>query len=129
MKVVLVKPGKYPQITEIEPGLESYQKIVGGYIQAVYPFENPVALICNEEGKLTDLTLNRALKDENGQVYGIVAGDFFICGLGEEDFCDLTDELAEIYSGVFHFPETFTQYFDGSNKTWAIEAVDHQEEF
>ena len=30
MKVLLIKPGKKPEIVDIEPGLESLQKIVGG---------------------------------------------------------------------------------------------------
>ncbi|MFR1990345.1 MAG: DUF3846 domain-containing protein [Oscillospiraceae bacterium] len=34
--------------------------LVGGYIQAVYPYEEPVALICCESGKLDGLTLNRS---------------------------------------------------------------------
>ncbi len=40
---------------------ETLQAAVGGDIQAVYPYEDPVALICNEEGKLMGLPLNRAL--------------------------------------------------------------------
>ena len=55
MKVLMVEPGKVPYETEIEGGLESLQKAVGGSIQAVYPYDDPVALICNEEGKLMGL--------------------------------------------------------------------------
>ena len=59
MQVVVVEPKKKPVVQDIDTGLESMQKIVGGSIQAVYPFDEPVALICNEEGKLLNLPLNR----------------------------------------------------------------------
>ena len=45
---------------EIDSDLESLQHEVGGYIEAMYPDEDPVALVCNEEGKLEGLPLNRA---------------------------------------------------------------------
>ena len=49
MKVLMVEPGKSPYAAEIESGLKSLQAAVGGDIQAVYPYEDPVALICNAE--------------------------------------------------------------------------------
>ena len=45
MRVVIVEPGKVPYETEIDSGLESMQKVVGGLIQAVYPYDEPIALI------------------------------------------------------------------------------------
>ena len=48
--------------------------------------------ICNDDGKLMGLPLNRALRDENGEMYDAVAGDFLVVGLGEEDFASLTPE-------------------------------------
>ena len=68
MKVLMVEPGKSPYAAEIESGLKSLQAAVGGDIQAVYPYEDPVALICNEEGKLMGLPLNRALFDDDGHI-------------------------------------------------------------
>ena len=50
MKVVICEPGQKARIAEIKANLESYQKTVGGYIEAIYPFDDPVALVCNEEG-------------------------------------------------------------------------------
>ena len=49
MRILLVEPGKVPQPTEIGDSLEAMQAVVSGSIQAVYPFEGPVALVCNEE--------------------------------------------------------------------------------
>ena len=54
---------------EIASGLESLQHEVGGYIEAIYPYKDPAALVCNEEGKLEGLPLNRALRDEDGDIY------------------------------------------------------------
>ena len=71
MKVLMVEPGKSPYAAEIESGLKSLQAAVGGDIQAVYPYEDPVALICNEEGKLLGLPLNRALFDDDDHIYDI----------------------------------------------------------
>lgn len=55
IKILLVEPGKVPRPAEIDPSLKSMQRTVGRCIQAIYPFEEPAALICNEEGKLCGL--------------------------------------------------------------------------
>lgn len=107
MTVLAIAPGKVPQVKEIATGLESLQREVGGYIEAVYPFEEPVAIVCNEEGKLTGLPLNRALRDETGEVYDILAGTFLIVGLGEEDFTSLSAEHIKQFSEKFQHPERF----------------------
>lgn len=109
MKVLMVKPGRAPYETEIGNDLHSMQQAVGGYIQAVYPYEEAVALICNEEGKLEGLPLNRALRDADGRIYDIVAGNFFLAGLGEDDFTDLPDELVEQFAEQFRQPEMFAR--------------------
>ena len=105
MKVLMVEPGKSPYVAEIESGLKSLQAAVGGDIQAVYPYEDPVALICNEEGKLEQLPFNRGLRDESGNLYDYIAGNFMIVGLGEEDFTSLPPEYIEKYSQLFAQPE------------------------
>ena len=107
MNVLMVEPGKAPYETQIKNDLESLQKAVDGYIEAIYPFEEPVALICNEEGKLNGMPLNRALRDSDGDIYDIIAGKFFIVGLGEEDFTDLPHELAERFEKEYQQPEAF----------------------
>ena len=63
--------------------------------------------VCNEEGKLDGLPLNRALRDADGDIYDIVAGNFFIVGLGQNDFTDLPHELAEQFAERFRQPEMF----------------------
>ncbi|MBQ7543308.1 MAG: DUF3846 domain-containing protein [Clostridia bacterium] len=59
MRVLVVEPGKRPTVREMQTGLEPLQKAVGGLIEAVYPFEEPVAIVCNEEGKLLDMRQSR----------------------------------------------------------------------
>ena len=112
MNVLMVEPGKAPYETQIGNDLRSMQGAVGGYIQAVYPYEEPVALVCNEEGKLDGLPLNRALRDADGDIYDIIAGTFFIAGLGESDFTDLPNELAERFAEQFRQPEMFMRVDD-----------------
>ncbi len=112
MTVLLIEPGQEPRLAEIDGSLEGMQQVVGGYIQAIYPFEDPVALICNEEGKLLRLPLNRALRDEDGDIYDIIAGPFFVCGapLGSESFTSLEEELLEKYCQRFSRPEIFLKF-------------------
>lgn len=107
MTVLVVEPRKEPYVKEIDPGLHSLQAEVGGDIGAAYPFRDPVALVCNDEGKLIGLDLNRGLQDENGELYDIMAGTFLVVGLGEEDFASLSPELAQKYMEHFRQPEQF----------------------
>ena len=109
MQVVVVEPKKKPIVQDIGSDLESMQKIVGGSIQAIYPFEEPVALIANEEGKLLDLPLNRALRDDEGNVYDIISGTFFLCAAPPDSDCfmGLTDQQVKTYMERFSMPEMF----------------------
>lgn len=107
MIVLAVMPGKKPTKLELEGNLEAMQAFVGGAIQAIYPFNDPVAIVCNEEGKLRGLDYNRALRDETGAIYDILCGPFFVCGLGEDDFASFPESLMETYHKLFARPELF----------------------
>ena len=122
MNVLLVKPFMYPQAVQIGCELEDLQKAVtekrfrqdlqnavGGAIEATYPFNEPVALVMHDEGKLVGKELNRALRDDDGDIYDIIAGDFLVVGLGEDDFCSLSPELMKQFEEHFHQPETFVR--------------------
>ena len=100
MKILFVEPGKEAQPAEIEENLKAMQAIVGGRVETLYPWEDPVALISNEEGKLLRLPLNRTLED-----YDIIAGNFFICGIEGERFVSLSDKLMIKYQEKFRYPE------------------------
>ena len=108
LSVLKIAPGQFPQQVEIDSDLKALQEAVGGFIGASYPFaDDPVAIVYNDDGKLMGLPLNRALRDEDGQMYDAVAGTFLVVGLGEEDFASLTPELAQKYEQLFHQPEAF----------------------
>ncbi len=109
---VVVEPGKKPEVTEIDASLEGMQALVGGYIQAIYPHEDPVGIICNEEAKLDGLPLNRALRDEDGDIYDIVAGTFAVVGLTDDSFGSLEGDLALKYAKLFEQPEQFAKLGD-----------------
>ena len=112
MNVIAVEPGKKPYMIEIPNDLESLQHEVGGYIEAVYPYEDSVALICDEEGKMKGKELNRAIRDEEGYIADIIAGRFLVVGLGEEDFTSVPEELQAKYMELFEYPEKFTKIDD-----------------
>ena len=107
ISVLVVEPEKKPYAKEVSSGLSSLQHEVGGYIQAVYPYEEPVAIICDEEAKLKGSELNRVLRDEDGKIYDVVAGTFLIVGLGEDDFTSLTPEHMKQFKEKFDTPEMF----------------------
>ena len=77
MTVLLVQPNAYPRVVQIGTALEDLQHAVDGDIEAVYPFEDSVGVICNEEGKLRGLPANRALRDEDGHIYDVIAALFW----------------------------------------------------
>jgi len=107
LTVLVVEPMKEPYVKEINPGLRSLQAEVGGDIAASYPFDDPVGLVLNDEGKLIGLDLNRSLRDEHGEIYDIVAGTFLVVGLGPENFASLPPEMIQKYTEHFKRPELF----------------------
>lgn len=115
ISVVLVEPNKYPEVVEIEDTLEAMQKIVGGCIEQYMPFDDEVAIICNDEGKLNGLPLNRAICTENKKILDIIAGTFFIvyAPFESEKFLSMPNELAKKYKEKFKYPERFSVTDDG----------------
>ena len=61
----------------------------------------------NARRELEGKPLNRALRDGDGDIYDIVAGKFFLCGLGDENFASLPKELQQKYEEKFRQPEAF----------------------
>ena len=100
MNVLVVEPGYAPYEKEIN-GLQEMQAVVGGPIQAIYPYKEQVAIVCNEEGLLLGLPFNRSIEGD----YGGVSGTFFVCGLEEDRFCSLTPEQVKTYKRKFHQAE------------------------
>lgn len=111
MRILIVEPGCTPYEKEIASSLAQMQAIVGGTIQAIHPFAEPVALICNDEAKLLGMPLNRALYDGDGRIYDVVAGTFFLCGVSpnSSEFTSLEDAQIQRFKRRFRCPELFAQ--------------------
>lgn len=105
MTVLVVEPLKPAYLKTISGDLKSLQKEVGGLIDATYPFEDRVAVVLNDKGKLDYLMPNRGLYDNDGNLYDIVAGTFLVVGLEDESFCSLNEEMAAKYLEKYKFPE------------------------
>ena len=71
IRILVVAPNEEPHQLKILHTLKEMQKVVGGLIEYV-ELEHNVDLICNEEGKLLNLELNRLIGND------VIAGTFFI---------------------------------------------------
>ena len=99
----------------LDDSLDAMQKAVGGLIEEYMPYEDEVALICNEEGKMLGMPPSRAIRDEDGQVIDIIAGPFFIAyaPIESEKFLSMPDELRDKYLEKFRLPERFFRTEEG----------------
>lgn len=103
MKIIKVEVNKKPEVVEIDGSLESMQKIVGGYIETVTTKDkngNTICIVLNEEGKLLELPQNRMIV-RNGITIDYIVGNFFICGIGEDDLESLTETQIEDIKKMF----------------------------
>lgn len=120
IKVLFVRPDRKPVAVKIKNELETMQKLVGGLIEQFFYFDDDPDVVCifNEEGKLTNLPLNRAMYDEKHTLVDIIAGDFFIALAPEdsEHYHSLTEDLIEKYSMRFNLAEKFYIDENGSIK-------------
>ena len=109
IKVIYCEAGHKARIAEVDNNLGAFQGLVGGWIEEYIPFDDDVAIVCNEEGKMLGLPLNRGIKDEEGHLLDIIAGDFFICyaPVDSERFLSLPPDLEKKYSEKFEKPEQF----------------------
>lgn len=101
MTVLMVEPGYEPYEKAIPNTLAAKQELVGGLITAIYPYEEMVAIVANDESILLGMDFNRSV--EGG--YGGVFGPFFVCGLTEDSFCSLPPDQMERFKKKFHKAE------------------------
>lgn len=113
--VLLVEPGKYPKPIEIEDTLEAMQEVVGGDIEEYMPFDDEVAIICNEEGKMNGSELNRAVYSKDKQILDVIAGKFFVAyaPFESESFLSMPKDLMKKYEDKFKYPERFYKTPEG----------------
>ena len=107
--VIMVEPRKPPKVITLEDSLEAMQKAVQGHIEEYMPFPDEVAIICNEEGKMRGMELNRAIYDEEGRMMDIIAGPFFLAyaPCESENFLSMPENVREKYMEIFKHPEIF----------------------
>ena len=111
MQVIMLEPDKAAYLKEIGNDLASMQEEVEGYIEIIYPFEDQyVGLVCNEEGKLNGLPLNRAILDKDGEIIDVIAGKAFICDCSEDELQSLNPELMKKYLDKFYHPQFFVNF-------------------
>ncbi len=96
IRVLMCPANGEPYLTNIQNELRPVQKAVGGYIEVVTISEKPkVILVCNEEGRLMGLPLNKSLP--NPQLFGLeewnIVGDCFFCGTRGSEFANLPESL------------------------------------
>ncbi len=107
IRVLLLEPNRNAKEVRIGKSLEDLQRVVGGNIEAAYYFEDPVCLVCNEEGKINEMPLNRSVYDKDNNLLDIIAGTAFICDCSGESFGSLNDEQMKKYKKIFKYPEHF----------------------
>ncbi|NMP24498.1 DUF3846 domain-containing protein [Sulfobacillus harzensis] len=83
MRVVIANPGKRAYVADIDPGLESMQRVVGGLIE-LWAVDGAAHFLCNEEGRLIGLPLNRFVTLSDGTVWDIY-GPILVVGGNAED--------------------------------------------
>ena len=114
ISVLLVEPNKYPKMIEIDDTLEAMQAIVGGDIEEYMPFEDEVAIVCHEEGKLIGLPPNRAIYAEPETVeltYSELA----------DRFRNAESEGKKHLTGYIVFSqESFNKPYDEKSRTYAV---------
>lgn len=105
INVLIIKPRFAPYAQRIESGYKSLQSVVGGFIEAIYPFDDDVALICNADGKINGLPTNRTLVYPDGSVADTIRGTFLIARVIGDRFGSLTEEQIEKYYALFEQTE------------------------
>ena len=84
----VIEPGREPEQREIRNELEEFQRLVGGYIEPIFPYEEmeddgkDVVMFCNEEGKLNGLEPNFSYHGD------MIVGTVVIVGTEGEDITD-----------------------------------------
>ena len=76
---------------QIENTLKAHQAYVGGLIQAVH-ISSEIIVICNDEGKIQHLPLNRAWIDSSQEVLDYFAGNILCVRSNGDEFASIEPE-------------------------------------
>ncbi len=93
IKIIVIENGKFPEVKEVTDNLEIYREIVGGNIECL-TLSNGLIIICNEEGKLLGLPVNKVQLEEVSYCFGdCIHGNYFLARCDEEgEFISVTQE-------------------------------------
>lgn len=110
MKVLLIKAMEHPQVVDIEDTLKEYYRILEcDCITAAYPWEaDAAALVTDDNGLFTEKLFSRYIPELKQPI----RGNFFICGLSDEDFAELPEDLIRKYTERFWMPEAFISMYE-----------------
>ena len=124
MKAIVIKPGRYACIKDLDLSYHNLRTLVGGYIEMTYPFpDEEIAVISNEEAKLLDLAPNRGIRSSKGEVIDIYCGTMVVVALAPEgEYRSLTDEEVNLVLQTWECPETKDDW-DGVKPNMTIRVV------
>lgn len=94
IRILVIEPNKEPYQLKIEHKLENLQQVVGGLIEFV-ELEHNIDLICNEEGKIYNLEMNRVITND------VICGTFFIAGQHQGETISLSKQQITKYKQIF----------------------------
>ena len=114
IKVVLCEPGKVARVAEIGNTLGDLQRVVKGNIEQFSPFDEAIAIICNEEGKYNGMAPNRA----------VYSGPEFI----EVTYAELTRRFREaerngdahLEGRIVFTQDSFTEQYSEAARTYVV---------
>lgn len=95
MRVLLVCCEKEPRLMNVPHELAELQKLVGGMIEVVEPFDDGIALVCDENSRSDGKPVNCIIDDHMD-----ICGDFFLCGYGDSGLEDMPEEKIFKYSSM-----------------------------
>lgn len=98
IRVLIVEPNREPYKKRINHTLEDMQNVVGGLLEYI-ELEHNVDLIYNEEGKIYNLQMNRAIQND------IIAGTFFIAGQHKGETISLSKKQIKKYKKIFRLEQ------------------------
>jgi len=104
IRAAVYRVGAEMVVQDIPKSLESYQQLVGGYIE-VARLPDDLALVCNDEGINYGMPPNRAYRFYNGAM-GLAFGDFFVCRTEGSAFGSLTDDDIQRLPSIISRPRS-----------------------
>ena len=113
IRVVLLEPGKLARVADIDASLEGLQKTVKGDIEPFYPFEEQVCIVCNDEGKINGMKLNRAVYAEPEQV-DVTYGE--LC----RQFREAEDKGEHMVGYIVFTEDSFDKPYSEFSRTYAV---------